>query len=67
MQKELIDWLETQYITSDNIGEIRRACFVPWESDWNAIVRDETAKRELITRERDERLVGIRIVTRKGL
>ncbi len=61
MQKELIDWLDSQYVTSDNIGEIRRACSVPWDSDWNAIVRDETAKREIVTQEREERLLGVRI------
>lgn len=46
LKKELIAWLEEQHITSENIGYIRRQCFVPWESQWNALVRDETAARE---------------------
>ena len=30
----------------NNIGDIRRSLFVPWESQWNGWVRDETASRE---------------------
>ncbi len=33
-------------ITSNNIGNIRRFLFVPWNSWWNAFVRDFTAKIE---------------------
>src|SRR6185503_20843024 len=44
--EELKRWLDTQSITSGNIGNIRRQCFVPWDSKWNGIVRDETAIRE---------------------
>lgn len=43
---ELLNWLDAQNITSENIGTIRRRCFMPWDSRWNSIVRDETAKRE---------------------
>lgn len=43
---ELRSWLDLQDIDGDTIGSIRRACFVPWDSKWNSIVRDETAKRE---------------------
>lgn len=43
---QLTNWLDKQEITSENIGEIRRACFMPWSSGWNAIVREETALRE---------------------
>lgn len=43
---ELRRWLDLQTITSDNIGSIRRRCFMPWDSAWNALVRDETAMRE---------------------
>lgn len=46
LHQELIAWLDTQKINSDNIGEIRRSLFVPWDSKWNGIVRDETAARE---------------------
>jgi hypothetical protein len=46
LRQELIAWLDQQVITSDNIGEIRRRLFMPWASQWNAIVRDETAQRE---------------------
>lgn len=46
MRKELVAYLAAQVITRENIGDIRRRCFVPWDSAWNAIVRDETAKRE---------------------
>jgi hypothetical protein len=44
---EMAAYLDSLTITSDNIGDIRRSCFVPWQSRWNGIVRDETAKREL--------------------
>ena len=46
LKTELRKWLDTQDITSDNIGNIRRRCFVPWDSAWNSLVRDETAARE---------------------
>lgn len=43
---ELRQWLNGQDINGGNIGSIRRQCFVPWDSNWNALVRDETAGRE---------------------
>lgn len=46
LKRELRNWLKTQTVTSANIGEIRAQCFVPWVSEWNGIVRDETALRE---------------------
>jgi hypothetical protein len=46
LRLELRAYLDTLTITGDTIGDIRRRCFVPWESEWNGIVRDETAKRE---------------------
>lgn len=46
LRLELIKWLRKQIITSDNIGAIRRQCFVPWDSQWNTIVKVETADRE---------------------
>jgi hypothetical protein len=46
--KELCAWLDEQNITSENIGQMRRQLFVPWSSEWNSIVRDETASRENI-------------------
>lgn len=46
LKQELMAWLDQQTITSENIGNIRRMCFVPWSSAWNALVRDETAQRE---------------------
>lgn len=46
MQQELRAYLDTLAIDSHNIGDIRRSLFVPWESAWNALVRDETAERE---------------------
>lgn len=45
--EELKKYLDTLVITSENIGHIRRQIFVPWNSEWNAIVRDETAIREV--------------------
>ena len=30
-----------------SIGTVRRALFVPWNSKWNAIVRDVTAWLEM--------------------
>lgn len=47
LAQELRKWLDQQEITGENIGTIRGRCFVPWESDWNAVVRDETALREI--------------------
>ena len=43
---ELREYLDKIAITPNNIGEVRRLCFVPWDSEWNGLVRDETAKRE---------------------
>ena len=39
-------YLDTKRITPDTIGDIRRTLFMPWESQWNALVREETAARE---------------------
>lgn len=47
MGTELRVWLDHQVINSDNIGAIRRRCFVPWDSAWNELVRNETAEREV--------------------
>jgi hypothetical protein len=49
LKKELIAFLDdksTPPITRKNIGKIRRRLFMPWNSEWNAIVREETAARE---------------------
>ena len=46
LKRELQAWLDQQVISSQTIGAIRRRLFVPWDSEWNAIVRDETATRE---------------------
>jgi hypothetical protein len=46
LKEELCIYLDSLTITSHNIGDIRRSCFVPWISEWNGIVRDETAARE---------------------
>lgn len=43
---EMTDWLDTLEITSDNIGDIRRALFLPHDCPWNEWVRMETADRE---------------------
>lgn len=43
---ELRLYLDTQAVTSENIGDIRRSLFFPWDSAWNEWVRDETAERE---------------------
>ena len=45
--KELSTYLDTLFITGDNIGQIRASLFMPWESEWNGLVRDETARREI--------------------
>ena len=37
---------DMKLITSKNIGAVRRFLFVPWNSWWNAFVRDITAKYE---------------------
>lgn len=46
LRDELRVYLDTLHIGGDNIGDIRRSLFVPWESQWNGWVRDETAHRE---------------------
>lgn len=47
MRSELRGWLRTQVVNGDTIGGIRRSLFMPWDSGWNGIVRDETAKVEV--------------------
>jgi hypothetical protein len=37
----------TQVIHGDNIGDVRRSLFMPWDCIWNDWVRDETAAREV--------------------
>ena len=46
LKKELRSYLDQTLITSENIGDIRRFLFFPWDSAWNGVVRDETAARE---------------------
>ena len=46
LERELIAQLKRVKITSKNVGKIRMRLFVPWNSKWNAFVRDETSKRE---------------------
>lgn len=46
LRRELRAHLDSLVITSDNIGDIRRGMFMPWDSSWNGWVRDETAARE---------------------
>jgi hypothetical protein len=46
LRHELGIYLDTLVITGDNIGEIRRSLFMPWDSAWNGIVREVTAQRE---------------------
>ena len=47
MIDQLCQWLNSQTINGDTIGNIRRQCFMPFDCAWNGIVRDETAKREV--------------------
>lgn len=46
LKRELEKHLDGLTITGDNIGDVRRSLFMPWDSAWNGVVRDETAKRE---------------------
>lgn len=43
---KLRQYLDGIEVTSQNIGEVRRRLFHPWECAWNGIVRDETAVSE---------------------
>lgn len=45
-QRQLKEYLDGLTITSENIGDIRRSLFVPYDGIWNSVVRDETAVRE---------------------
>jgi hypothetical protein len=54
LRQELLAWLDKQTITSYNLGEIRRSLSGPWDSIWNAIVREETAQRENAKTERNQ-------------
>lgn len=47
LERELKSYLVDLVIDQDNIGAIRRACFVPWDSEWNTLVRDVTAQKEI--------------------
>ena len=49
LRQELCDHLDSLNITSENIGEVRRSLFLPFQTSWNGLVRDETAKRENAT------------------
>ena len=46
LRTEMRAYLDAQIVTSENIGDIRRSLFLPWDSLWNGWVRDETAARE---------------------
>jgi hypothetical protein len=46
LKQELIAYLDSISITSENIGDIRQSLMLPWTSEWNATIRDETAARE---------------------
>lgn len=49
MRSELCEYLDSLEINGDNIGSIRRRLMMPWDCEWNSIVRDETAKRERLS------------------
>lgn len=46
LRKQMTAYLDALQITSENIGDIRRSMFMPFDSEWNGIVREETAARE---------------------
>lgn len=46
LRGELVQYLDKQTINSNNIGGIRKSCSLPWDSEWNSFVRQETANRE---------------------
>ena len=46
LRREMRAYLSTLVITGDNIGDVRRSLFVPWNSPWNVWVRDDTAECE---------------------
>lgn len=46
LKEEAIIWLDTQKINSENIGAIRWGLMMPFESEWNSFIREETAIRE---------------------
>jgi len=46
LETELKNYLSSIKVTSDNIGDIRRSLFVPWNSKWNGLVRDVSAELE---------------------
>lgn len=51
---DLITYLRTLKITSENIGNIRRSLFMPFDHPWNGLVRDWTAQSENV--QTDEKL-----------
>lgn len=44
---QLRHYLDSKTIDRDNIGAFRERLFMPFNTVWNSIVRDETAKREV--------------------
>ncbi len=46
LEEELKLYLQGIKITSNDIGDIRRRLFVPWDSKWNGLVRILTAELE---------------------
>lgn len=47
MRSDLFNYLDGLDITSDNIADIRKSLCLPFDCKWNAIVRDQTAAREV--------------------
>ncbi len=46
LRDELRRYLSTMVVHRDNIGRIRCDLFMPFDSVWNGLVRDETAAVE---------------------
>lgn len=44
---EFLKYLDSLEITSENIGSIRARLLAPFDCEWNAFIRDETAAREV--------------------
>lgn len=52
METEMRTWLDKQVVNSYTIGVIRTNLYMPFDCEWNSVVRDETVKREIAEHER---------------
>jgi len=56
LMKQVTTWLQSQTITSENIGDIRRQLFMPFDCTYNEVIRELTATFELAGSKSNEKV-----------